>query len=104
MATRLYTMNRLPAEADTAVAWVVAQVKTARLTQAETRAGLNERLSAIGIGPVSQSSFNRWFNAGLRDGFPDRGAPAVSAIQQSSACCPSCGAPLSVSLRASDQP
>jgi hypothetical protein len=103
MVARLYAINRLPPQADSAVAWVVEQVRIARLTQDEMRAGLNERLAALNLPPIAKSSFCRWFNAGLRDGFPDRRATAMSAVQQqSSAHCPHCGKPIAVSLRASD--
>lgn len=98
---RLNTVERLPPAADGAVAWAITEIRAARLTQMEILAGLNKRLAVIGLKRIARSSFNRFVNEGLRNGFVARGAAPVTTASTASTAflCPHCGTPLVVTLR-----
>ncbi len=80
----LCSIDRLPAAADEAVAWLIAETRRQRLTQEEMRAEFNARLAKLGLPPVPHSSLNRWVIKHLTHGFLPRGG----------ARCPHCGGAL----------
>jgi hypothetical protein len=88
---RIGQVDALPAEADEIVLWAQEQVKLRRLSKKKIVAAFNERLAAIGCDVViGRSTFDRWANNGLTEGFAPRAAkPAATAGM--AVCCPNCG-------------
>lgn len=56
---RLSSIDILPAEATPDVQWAVDELLANERPQADILAEFNERLAAIGCGPISSSAFNR---------------------------------------------
>lgn len=56
---RLSSIDLLPAEASDIVAWAYDELRQRERTQLDIHAEFNERLAAIGAGPISLSAFNR---------------------------------------------
>lgn len=56
---RLSSIDKLPAEADPIVAWAFQELKDRDRTQVEIHEEFNQRLAAVGAGPISMSAFNR---------------------------------------------
>lgn len=57
---RLSKIDLLPDEARPDVEWAIAELNARRRTAESIRLELNERLLAIGCGPIEKSSFNRY--------------------------------------------
>jgi hypothetical protein len=93
---RLSAIEQLPASADPAVAWAITQIQERRLQQRDILDGLNKRLAAFGLGPISHSGFNRWVLRSFTYGFTDRDR-ASTPTDTAPEClvrCPHCGAAL----------
>ncbi len=56
----LSSIEMLPAEADADIQWASGELIARKRTQADILTELNDRLAAIGCGPVSASAFNRY--------------------------------------------
>jgi len=54
------SIDMLPEEADEDVRWAIGQLNERKRTAEDIREELNNRLLAIGCGPVSKSAFNRY--------------------------------------------
>lgn len=95
MRGRLSGIEELPPKADAIVAWAIEQVQKRQLTQLAIVERVNAELDRLGIDArISRSGFNRWVTRCLAEGFPPRRA-ATDPV-----CCPACGAPLDISLKA----
>jgi hypothetical protein len=57
---RLSSIELLPPEADEALAWAVSVIRQRCMAQVAITRELNRRLAALGLGPVSNSSLNRF--------------------------------------------
>lgn len=57
---RLSSIDLLPEEAEEDVVWALEQLRDRKLSQVVILVGLNDRLVAKGIEPVSKSAFNRY--------------------------------------------
>lgn len=95
---RLKTVERLPPAADGAVAWAITEIRGGRLTQMEILAGLNKRLAVLGLERIARSSFNRFVNDGVRNGFVVR-CTVAAPTAPAAFLCPHCGTPLVVTTR-----
>lgn len=56
---RLSSIDLLPPDADEVVLWAFQELKARDRTQVEIHTEFNEKLAAIGAGPISASAFNR---------------------------------------------
>ena len=56
---RLSSIDLLPPDADPIVAWAFQELKARERLQKDIHEEFNERLDAVGAGPISMSAFNR---------------------------------------------